>query len=185
MVVGMHDYTGRFSAYVDRLLDGGPIILPDGGLNSWGFLPASDVAEVAASNIMNSMSFGRAYNLAQREIVSLRELMETVAALLGKSPSLVSVPSEWLHRFSLQAGFSPYSHDHDIVLDTTAASQDLLFTPTPFATWCEHLVRETVSGDDRAGSKLYQTRAAELQLVQELARLRVPGLGTGRAPAFR
>ncbi len=185
MVVGPHDYTGRFRSYVDRLLDNGPIVLPDGGLNAWGFLWVGDVAEVVASNLLKSSAFGRAYNLCQREAVSLRQLVEAAATVLGKRPSLVSVPSQWLARVSLGTAFSPFTHDRDIVLDIAAARQDLMFTPTPFVTWCEQLVRETMSSDDRAGARLYQTRAAELQLVQELARHRVPVTAAAKAPAFR
>jgi nucleoside-diphosphate-sugar epimerase len=185
MVVGPHDYTGRFAAYVQRLLDNGPVILPDGGLNSWGFLWSQDVAEVISSNILNEATFGRSYNLAQREVVSLRRLLEDVAHLLGRRPSLISVPSEWLRRLGLPPSISPYSHDHDILLDTGAALRDLLFQPTPFPVWCERLVKESMTFDDGAAMKLYQTRPAELRLIRELAAVRLGTASPGRAPAFR
>jgi nucleoside-diphosphate-sugar epimerase len=185
MVVGPGDYTGRAQAYLERLVDGGPLILPDGGLNSWGFLWVADVAEVVAANLMNSNSFGRAYNLAQREVVSLRQFVEASAAALGLRPTLVSVPSEWLVRLNLGTSFSPYTHDHDIVLDTSAAQRDLLFEPTPFLAWSDQLAADFRAQWNGTPSHLYATRALELRLVQELAQLRIPGLGPAEVTAAR
>lgn len=176
MVVGPDDYTDRTKAYLERLSDGGPLILPDGGLNSWGFIWVADVAETIAANLMNANAFGRAYNLAQREIVSLRQFVERAAAALGKRATLVSVPAEWLTRLNVGTTFSPYSHDHDIVLDISSAQRDLLFEPTPFATWCEQLLSHFRANWDGTPSKLYGTRQLELRLVQELAQLRIPAL---------
>lgn len=176
VVVGPEDYTARTQAYFERLLDGGPIILPDGGLNSWGFLWVHDVAEVVVSNLINSNAFGNAYNLAQREVVSLRQFVELAAAFLDRRPVLVSVPWEWLKNVQLTPSFSPYSHDHDIVLDIGAAQKDLLFQPTPFATWCELLTHHFRTTWDGQPSRLYASRPLELKLVEELARLRLPTL---------
>ena len=185
MVVGPRDYTERSQTYLERLLDGGPLILPDGGLNSWGFLWVNDVAETIAANLMNANAFGRAYNIAQREIVSLRQFVETAAGHLGLRPSLASVPLEWLTRINLGTTFSPYTHDHDVVLDTQAAQRDLLFEPTPFLTWCEQLVADFRTHWDGTPSRLYATRSLELRLVQELAQLRIPGLGPAQVPAAK
>jgi len=181
MVVGPDDYTERSQAYLERLADGGPILLPDGGLNSWGFLWVHDVAETVAANLMNANTFGRAYNVAQREIVSLRQFVETAARALGRRPPLVSVPTEWLGRLNLGTAFSPYSHDHDIVLDISAAQRDLLFEPTPFPVWCEQLVAHFRANWNGSPSRLYATRPLELRLVQELAQLRIPALAPAAA----
>ena len=168
MVVGVDDYTERSHAYLERLLDGGPVILPDGGLNSWGFLWANDVAEVIVANLMNGNSMGQAYNLAQREVVSVRQFVETAAGVLGVRPQLASLSSEWLQRLNLGTSFSPYSHDHDIVLHTEAARRDLLFEPTPFPVWCRELAEHHRSLPQDRKSRHYATRALELQLIHEL-----------------
>jgi nucleoside-diphosphate-sugar epimerase len=176
MVVGPEDYTERSLAYFERLTDGGPVILPDGGLNSWGFLWVQDVANAIAENLMNANTFGRAYNLAQREVVSVRQFVETAASCLGRRAAIAPVPLEWLQRINLGTSFSPYTHDHDIVLDIQAAQRDLLFEPTPFVTWCEQLIAHFRSNWDGTPSRLYATRPLELRLVQELAQLRIPAI---------
>jgi dTDP-glucose 4,6-dehydratase len=174
MVVGPDDYTGRAQAYLERLADDGPVLLPDGGLNSWGFIWVNDVAESIAVNLMNANAFGRAYNLAQREIVSVRQFVEAAASSMGKRPPLVSVPSEWLVRLNLGTSFSPYTHDHDIVLDLAMAHRDLLFEPTPFTAWCEQLVAGFRSTWDGTPSRHYVTRPLEIRLVHDLSQLRIP-----------
>lgn len=174
MVIGPDDYTERGLAYLERLVDGGPIILPDGGLNSWGFLWVEDVADTIAANLMNANAMGQAYNLAQRETVSVRQFVEACAGALGQPAPLVGIPSEWLQRLNLGCGFSPYTHDHDIVLDTSAACRDLLFEPTPFLAWCERLVNHFRAHWNGATSRFYASRQQELALVRELAQLQVP-----------
>lgn len=183
MVVGPDDYTERSQAYLERLADDGPLILPDGGLNSWGFVWVHDVANAIVENLMNVNAFGRAYNLAQREVVSVRQFVETAAAHMGKRAALVNVPAEWLVRLNLGTSFSPYSHEHDIVLDIAAAQRDLLFEPTPFSHWCEQLVASFRANWSGTPSKLYGSRSLELRLIQELSQLRIPSVIASRATA--
>lgn len=183
MVVGPGDYTHRALSYLERLRDGGPVLLPDGGLNSWGFLWVEDVAEAVAANLMNAVAFGRAYNLAQREVVTVRQFVDTVGAAMGARVNVVPVPTEWLQRVNLGTAFSPYTHDHDIILDIDAARRDLLFDPTPFAVWTATLASSFGAETRHAPSRLYGTRPLELRLVQELARLRIPPIAPTSASA--
>ena len=185
MVVGPDDYTQRAQAYLERLVDGGAVILPDGGLNSWGFLWVADVAEAIAANLMNTNTFGRAYNLAQREVVSVRQFVEASSAALGKRPNLVAVPSQWLNQVKLGTVFSPYTHEHDIVLDIAAAARDLLFEPTPFPVWCEQLSAHFRTSWNGVPSRLYQTRPLELRVVAELSQLRIPAIAPIAAAGTR
>lgn len=177
MVVGPDDYTERAQSYLERIMDGGPMIVPDGGLNSWGFLWVNDVAEVIAGNLMNANAFGRAYNLAQREVVSVRQFVETAAGHLGRQPQIAALSSEWLQRLNLGTSFSPYSHSHDIVLDIQSAQRDLLFEPTTFPTWCRELVADFQRRPPGGCSRHYGSRPLELQLVRDLA-----GTPAGRFP---
>ena len=175
MVVGPDDYTQRALAYLERLRDG--------GLNSWGFLWVEDVAEAVAANLMNAVAFGRAYNLAQREVVTVRQFVDTMGAAMGARANVVPVPTEWLQRVNLGTAFSPYTHDHDIILDIGAARRDLLFDPTPFAVWTSTLAAAFGAEARHAPSRLYGTRPVELRLVQELARLRIPPIAPTSASA--
>lgn len=178
MVVGPHDYTRRADAYLERLVTGGPLILPEGGLNSWGFLWVDDVAEVVTANLANTAAFGRAYNLAQREAVTLRQFVELAAALLGRPANLLSLPTAWLQAVGLGTAFSPYTHHHDILLDCHAAEEDLLFRPTAVGAWMERLIADFRDRWDGVPRAFAGTRAFELTLAREVAKIRLPSLAT-------
>ncbi|NOZ79436.1 MAG: NAD-dependent epimerase/dehydratase family protein [Acidobacteria bacterium] len=174
MVTGPYDYTQRADAYLERIASGGPVLLPEGGLNSWGFLWVEDIAETVVSNLANSVAFGRAYNLAQREALSLRQFVELAAGFLGTKSRFLGVPSSWLDAVGLGTGFSPYTHHHDILLDCRAAEDDLLFRPTPAVRWIEQLVHDFRRRWNGAVQAFGSTRPFELVLARELAKLRLP-----------
>lgn len=174
MVVGPHDYSRRTHAYLERLASSGPLILPEGGLNAWGFLWVDDVADAVASSLANPVTFGRAYNLCQREALTLRRFVELAAAFLGRAAHLVSLPTQWLNAIGLGTGFSPYSHDGDILLDCAAAREDLLFRPTEAMRWIELLVQAFRDQWDGALRAFAATRPFELTLANEVERIRLP-----------
>lgn len=174
MVVGLHDYTRRADAYLERLATGGPLILPEGGLNTWGFLWADDIAETVASNLGNPTSFGRAYNLAQREATSVRKFVELSAQCLGRTAHLLSLASDWLKAVGLGTGFSPYSHTEDILLDCSLAERELVFRPTPPTVWIDRLAHEFSARWDGVMRSFASTRPFELSLAREVARIRLP-----------
>jgi len=176
MVIGPGDYTRRADAYLERLASGGPLLLPDGGLNSWGFLWVEDLAETVAANLANSNAFGQAYNLGQREVLSLRQFLELAAHALGATARLISIPREWLDAVGLGTAFSPFSHNHDILLDCRAAEEDLLFRSTPPARWMSRLVEDFRKRWSGAVEAFGSTRAFELTLAREMAPLRLPTL---------
>lgn len=176
MVVGVHDYTRRALAYFERIASRGAVLLPDGGLNSWGFLWVDDVADVVANNLANSAAFGRAYNLAQREALSVRQFVEFASDGMGVQPNLVHVPTQWLESVGLGTSFSPYSHQHDILLDCRLADTELLFRPTPARSWVAKLIDHFLSAWDGTVRSHAATRATELELATELSRVRLSRL---------
>ncbi len=178
MVLGPADETRRADAYLERLASGGPLLLPDGGLNSWGFLWAEDVAEAVAANLANTTAYGRSYNLAQRETVTLRQFIELAARLLGVEPNLISIPNQWLDAVGLGTAFSPFSHHHDVLLDCRSAEDELLFRPTPFVRWMERLVREFMARWSGTIEAFASSRTFELTLAREMYNIRLPSLAT-------
>ncbi len=178
MVVGPHDYTRRSDAYLERLLSRGPVILPDGGLNSWGFLWVDDLAEVVATNLANVATFGEAYNVAQREAITVRELVIRAARALGVPAQIVPLPATWLEATGLGTWFSPYSHSEDVLLDCHRAGADLLFRSTPMTSWIETLAQDARSRWNGQVTAFAATRSFELDLVREVASIRLPSYST-------
>jgi len=82
----------REQFFWDRLLDGRPIILPDGGgaPSQWAF--ARDVAEACVRAIEVPAAVGEAFNIAHTDPITQRDLVELFAEVAGVAPTLVAVP---------------------------------------------------------------------------------------------
>ena len=139
IVSGERDYTLRAHSYFLRVGDGKPVILPDGGLCPSTYVYAGDVAASVSANLGNAVSFGRAYNLAQKEIVSLREFVLKSAAVLGAAPEIADVPKAVLERAGWGRNISPFSIRRPFVLSIERAARELGYVPSPFEGW----LRET------------------------------------------
>jgi 2'-hydroxyisoflavone reductase len=83
----------REQFFWDRLLDGRPIILPDGGetLMQWAFV--DDVADAFVRAIEVPEAAGEAFNIGN-EPISQRNFVELLARIAGVEPRLVSVSRE-------------------------------------------------------------------------------------------
>ncbi len=141
IVFGERDYTLRAYSYFLRLEDGRPLILPDGGFNVFTHIYQDDVARTVASNLLNPVAIGQAYNLAQPEILTLRAFVHQAARVLGREPEIVDIPWGVLEASGLGTGFSPLSTRQPFVLVTDKARRDLRFSTTPFPEWLEKIVR--------------------------------------------
>lgn len=84
----------REQFFWDRLGDGRPIVLPDGGgsLMQWAY--AADVAEAAVRAIEVPEAANRAFNIGHPEAVSQRQFVEALARAAGVAPAFVEVPRE-------------------------------------------------------------------------------------------
>lgn len=90
-VHGPHQPFYREQFFWDRLLDGRPIILPDGGLApmQWAFV--ADVAEACVRAMVRPEAVGQAFNLGHVEPMTQRSFVEALARVAGREPELVSV----------------------------------------------------------------------------------------------
>lgn len=127
----------REQFFWDRLLDGRPIILPDGGgaHSQWAF--ASDVAEACVRAIEMPAAAGEAFNIAHTEVITQRDLVELLADVAGVVPTMAAVPRRTIEAAGGQmVGANLYFGEFlDPPPHTEAvgkASRVLSFAPTPF-----------------------------------------------------
>jgi len=140
IVIGERDYTLRAYSYIIRIMDGKPLILPDGGMNVFTLIYQGDIVRTIAYNLLNPSSLGQAYNLAQEEIVSLRAFVKTIAHVMEKKVELVNIPVEVLKRTPLELSFSPFTMRRPLILDVYKAKSQLHFKSTPFSVWIANTV---------------------------------------------
>jgi nucleoside-diphosphate-sugar epimerase len=160
-VFGPADHTLRIAAYIQRVEDGGPLLVPvESFERQAGLAWVKDIgyACALACDLRKDLA-GKAYNAAL-DGVSLRDLIEGIARAMGKPPRVHPV------RFAeLPDGASPYGPDParsaGYVLDR--ARQELGFEPSALEdALAETLAWYRVAHPSHPG---YANRAQELSLA--------------------
>jgi nucleoside-diphosphate-sugar epimerase len=82
----------REQFFWDRLLDGRPVILPDGGATPTQWVYVDDVAEACVRALEVPEAVGEAFNVAHVEPLTQRTFVEALARVAGVTPRLVPVP---------------------------------------------------------------------------------------------
>lgn len=87
----------REQFFWDRLLDGRPIVLPDGGGGPMPWAFVDDVAEACVRAIEVPEAAGQAFNIGHVEKTTQRTFVEALARVAGVAPRFVSVPRATIH----------------------------------------------------------------------------------------
>ena len=135
IVAGERDHYQRLDPYVYRLLDGGPVIIPDGGPQMVRHVYAGEVARFLSELLGRENTFGEAYNVCQRETPSLFELVGMMSQMLGSQSKLVPVETPDI----VAAGFTPRTLSP---LSSTFALRLILPESTPATTAADAPVPE-------------------------------------------
>ena len=166
MVNGERDYHRRLEGYLWRLLDGSPLLVPDGGTHRVRHVYARDVARAIALLLGQARTFGQAYNLCQEETPTLVEVLEALAGLLGAPARLVPVPRAALEEAGLDPReVSPFSGRWMSFLDPARAREELGFAPTPVATYLGAIVASFLAHPPASPPEGYAGRDRERELL--------------------
>ncbi len=165
MITSARDHYGRLAAYVHRILDGGPILVPDDQARFRLRHVSGDDVVAATVRALDGVPPGTALNVGQDETLTLEATLELVAGALGASPPRrVQLPRAMLAAADLLPACSPWSGRWMSVLDNAAGKQllGLTYTPPerylpPLAAAARDWPKTRVPGWDR--------RAAELALA--------------------
>ena len=116
-VMGPEDWTLRFWILLQRVLDGSEIPLPDGGTNVTRLVYSEDLAQAFVDILDEPKTIGKTYNVAQKEIMTMRLLVERIAAAAGREPVLVPVPRSLFDRAGLPFGGLKWCQDGGLLCD--------------------------------------------------------------------
>jgi nucleoside-diphosphate-sugar epimerase len=169
MVNGERDYFRRIESYLWRLLDGGPVLLPDGGTQPMRHVYGGEVARFLVEVAGRRDTFGRAYNVAQEEAPTLGELLEKLRCLLGSRSGLLPVPATVLAAEGIPLlAVSPFSGRWMSLLDPACARAELGFRHEALDSYLGKIVASFLSHTPSAAPEGYRFRAAELRLAERL-----------------
>ena len=167
--LGPEDPTLRFWWYQQRIEDGGPIVLRDGGLGVFRIGYRDDVASAFLAAVDRPSAVRRIYNLCQNEIPTLRHYLETVARACERPLNAVSVPAAACDALSdlpwSDWSFDPLSIPVPYVMSSARARRELEIGSTPMSEW----VASTVGwyrDNPPADSAHYGLRDREIELAE-------------------
>ena len=166
MVCGERDHLRRLERYLWRMLDGGPVLLPDGGDRVTRHVYSGSVVKAILALLGRPETFGQAYNLAQDETPTLSELLVLVAERLGAKARLVDVPSGRIRSAGLDPLLlSPFSGTWMSFLDPARAKAELGFCHEPLGAYLDKIVTSFLAHPPADPPPGYESRAVELQLA--------------------
>jgi nucleoside-diphosphate-sugar epimerase len=170
MVNGERDYHRRLEGYLWRLLDGGPIILPDGGERPIRHVYGAAVARAVTAMLGRADTFGEAYNLAQDETPTLREVLTITAELLGAPPRFVPLLAPDIQAAGLDVtAVSPFSGRWMSFLDPRRAKAELGFRHEPLREYLGRIVAAFLAAPPASPPPSLARRADERALAERYA----------------
>jgi nucleoside-diphosphate-sugar epimerase len=165
IVQGNGDGSLRLWAWLERMLDGGPVLVPDGERLSrhvW----AGDVARAVVWLVEHDAPRHTFYNLAQPDLVPLRELLERIAHAAGLSPTFVELSYEEMEAAGIDGDAVPWAGRWASVPDPSRLVTEWRFSTTPLADYLPDVVRWHLEHRPSTSHVGYMYRAAEREFAQ-------------------
>ncbi len=172
-VSGPGDPARRDYFWMQRIADGGPLLVPGTGEHPFQQVFVRDVARAFVSLLHAPATIGRAYNIAGEEEFTLNEYLRELADLMHRGLDIVRIPQEQFDGLTLSShpggDVFPFNTRRTAVFSLEAIHKDTGYRPTPFREW----MGETVlwwMGLPRGHSIGYERREDELRIAAEWAR---------------
>jgi nucleoside-diphosphate-sugar epimerase len=168
IVQGEGDVSLRLWAYIERMLDGGPLLLPDGGKRYVRHVYAGDVSRAIAWLAGHAEPRGAFYNLAQPDVVTVRELLERIADAVGVAPRFVEGSWQAIRAAGLDESVSPYAGRWSSLVDPSRAAVEWGFVGTRLEDYLPRVVRWHLENRPKTSHPGYAQRSRELELAASL-----------------
>ena len=160
----------RLWAWLERMRDGGPALLPEAGVQPVRFVYAGDAAAalvaLAERTVWPALP---ALNLAQPDECTLREFLESVARIAGLPARFVPVTAEALARAGLDESCAPYYGRWCSRPDPSYALGELALATRTVPEYLPAVVRAHLAHPPAVSHPGYARRAEELALAARLA----------------
>jgi len=167
-VSGPGDPTRRDYFWIQRILDGGPLLVPGSGEFKFQSVYVKDVVSAFVAALDNPSAMGNAYNVVGEEKFTIHDYLLELSKLLEKKPNIVTIPQEQFEKLDFarhpEGDVFPYNVGRDAFFSQDRIKTDLNFTSTPFREW----MPETIDWfrDEYSGHSIgYERRADELRFI--------------------
>jgi nucleoside-diphosphate-sugar epimerase len=182
-VSGPGDPTKRDYFWVERILDGHPLIVPGTGEFSFQQVFVEDVARAFVSLLDHPSSVGKAYNVASEESYTLNEYLAMIAGMLHRTLDVVRVNQETFEElpFSRHRGGDvfPFNVQRTALFSLDRIKADLGYRSTPFHLWMPQTISWFASrtGQHSVG---YERRGEEVEFIRQRKILHIAASSKGK-----
>ena len=163
MINGERDPQRRVEGYLWRILDGGPVLVPDGGAGIARHIYALDMAIAIAKILGEEKTFGEAYNLCQDETPTVWELIGLLADRLGAPDRRVALASLAFGDLPVKE-ISPFTSRWMSLLDPAHARAALGFAHRPLGAYLDSMVASFLARHETEPPAGYRHRNSEIRL---------------------
>lgn len=158
IVYGPYDYTGRFAYWVDRVREHDRVLVPGDGTNIHHLVSVENVAR-AVVTVAEEGNAGEAYNVADRQVLTLGDLLDSIADAVGTSVEQVyASPRELVDSGGLSPSEFPLYNPNPHIL-STAKLASLDWDPLPVETAIEQAVEDPAEPERDPGPDRSETEA--------------------------
>ena len=164
-VMGWDDPTSRMWWWVQRALDGGPVVIPADGHSVFRTLYSGDAADNWLRAISAAAAVDQTYHISMKEIMNVDRWSDLLWSAAGHESSVAYVPQAVIDK-TLKGHEPPLCRPIPYIQDLSKAERDFGYKTTPVAEWLQTTVdwyRDKYDGEDSAG---YENRGAELALAE-------------------
>jgi nucleoside-diphosphate-sugar epimerase len=169
-ICGERDNYLRDYSYFLRIKDGNPLILVDGGGKKIRNVYVRDVAR-AINSLMGKMNTaGKVFNIAQEEILSIKEYLGEVSQIMGRKLEIIDIPKDFLGQNGVSFPypyFSPFNSELNDILDIEKIKKELDFDSTPFKVWMRDTIRWFDNQYKGSAVDNYKNREKEVELIRK------------------
>ncbi|WP_135533545.1 NAD-dependent epimerase/dehydratase family protein [Halostella pelagica] len=162
IVYGPHDYTERLDYWIDRANEYDRVVVPGDGTNVWHRAYVEDVAS-AIRVVAELGDAGEAYNVGDRRMVTLEEMVDLIAAALGTDVEVVHAGARELATADLALDDFILYREYPHILDTNKLA-DLGWESTPLDEAMARSVEDHLESD-RDGREHGPSREAEERIL--------------------
>lgn len=125
MVASERDHYGRIQGYAARIMDGGPLLIPEGAGLPLRHVYVEDVANLVTGLAESKAGIGSDYNISYGESMPLDRFIELLSSTLGASPEIVRADRAALEARGLLPDCSAFSGRWMSELDNTKSLAEL------------------------------------------------------------
>lgn len=170
-VCGPNDPTKRDWFWIERILDGKPLLVPGNGEYKFQLVYVEDTAKAFHDLLYNEESVGEAYNVSAEEIITLNDYLNTLAGILNKNPEIVHIDHEEFDKLPFsthpRADVFPFNTRRDAYFSLDKIKMDLNYQSTPFEKWMKKTVDWYLS-EIKEHSAGYDKRDKEIKYAKSL-----------------